>query len=226
MSAQSNDRMYRPPEPVRSGELAFFSGAGFQGRSYFLTGPRSNLSIPFMARSYRVAPSDQWQLCARTEYRQPCVTVSASDADRGIMTGFQVRSHDRSGAAVPGMMNSARAMAGLRCREWRASSSARRKAAVAVSSPAAAARSPPPASRTRRTVSAAVAAMRAAPLTNVRKRSAARHTSPTCFVRGAGLDARACRARGNAVRLLDRDAARYATAIRVGARRALFVRKR
>lgn len=102
MSAQSNDRMYRPPEPVRSGELAFFSGAGFQGRSYFLTGPRSSLSIPFMARSYRVAPGDQWQLCARTEYRQPCVTVSASDADRGIMTGFQIRSARPAGSGGSG----------------------------------------------------------------------------------------------------------------------------
>jgi hypothetical protein len=92
ISAQSTDRMYRPPETARPGELAFFSGAGFQGRSYYVTGPRAKLSIPFLARSYRVAPGDRWQLCARADYRQPCVTVSASDADRGMMTGFQVRS--------------------------------------------------------------------------------------------------------------------------------------
>jgi hypothetical protein len=90
--AQTADRMYRPPTAARPGELVFYSEPNFQGRAYYVTGPRTNLTLPFQARSFQVAPGEAWQVCARTRYRNPCTIVSRSNDDRGLLALVDIRS--------------------------------------------------------------------------------------------------------------------------------------
>jgi hypothetical protein len=65
----------------RSGEIVFFSEANFRGRTFVVTGPRESTSLPFVARSARVAPGEAWEVCPQTSYRGNCQAISQSQGN-------------------------------------------------------------------------------------------------------------------------------------------------
>src|SRR5690606_18117457 len=74
--AQPADRMARPPVSARPGELVLFSGLNYSGRSFYVTGARTNIDAPFTPRSLMTAAGEQWRLCGSYNFRPPCVTAS------------------------------------------------------------------------------------------------------------------------------------------------------
>lgn len=62
----------------RAGELTFFSDIAFRGQSFTVTGPRTNLRVPFPIRGARVRPGDSREICPSTQYRGNCQTISES----------------------------------------------------------------------------------------------------------------------------------------------------
>ena len=62
----------------RSGQLTFYSNIGFRGQSYTVTGPRTNVRVPFSIRSAQVAPGESWEICTGSEYRGNCQTIAES----------------------------------------------------------------------------------------------------------------------------------------------------
>jgi hypothetical protein len=91
-SAQTQGITTLPETLSRPGELVFFSDTNFRGRTFSVTGSRSNLTLPFTARSYRVAPGDAWQVCANANFRIPCVQIDQSRPDRRLLTVVNIRS--------------------------------------------------------------------------------------------------------------------------------------
>jgi hypothetical protein len=82
----------RPHPPARHGELVFFSGAGFGGQAYRISGARPDLQVPFRVRSVLVAQGEAWQVCAGSSFRNPCTLVDDSRADRGLLSLVSIRS--------------------------------------------------------------------------------------------------------------------------------------
>ncbi len=68
----------------RSGQLTFYSDIGFRGQSYTVTGPRTNVSVPFSIRSAQVAPGESWEICTSTEYGGRCQTIAESIANAAL----------------------------------------------------------------------------------------------------------------------------------------------
>lgn len=62
-------------------ELTFFSGAGFGGERFTVTGPRANLDMTFAPRSVRVLGGGSWISCASPNYAGACVTIAGDDAN-------------------------------------------------------------------------------------------------------------------------------------------------
>jgi hypothetical protein len=80
------------PGMPRFGDLVLYSDTNFGGRSFLITGERANVTVPFRPRSYRLVQGEVWQLCANTNFRSPCVQVSESRPDRGLLTLVSIRS--------------------------------------------------------------------------------------------------------------------------------------
>jgi hypothetical protein len=98
---QPDQRIYRPGEEARPGELILFSNSNYTGRTYYVTGPRQRLDPPFPPMSIKVARGEQWQVCANYEYRPPCVTMRTNTAL--IAGGMRiVRSARPTGSGGPG----------------------------------------------------------------------------------------------------------------------------
>lgn len=66
--------------PMGRGEATIYRDPGFQGPAVFVGEAKSNLALRWSVRSIRVR-SGTWELCARTRFRSPCVTVSADETD-------------------------------------------------------------------------------------------------------------------------------------------------
>lgn len=64
-----------------SGSLIFYSQPGFSGDRIVINGPKSTLSLPWNARSVQVADGDRWESCAGAQYRQPCFSLNADQAE-------------------------------------------------------------------------------------------------------------------------------------------------
>lgn len=60
----------------RAGEITVFSGIGFTGRAFTLSGPRENLNLGWTVRSVRMGGGPAWDLCTRTNFRTPCNRVT------------------------------------------------------------------------------------------------------------------------------------------------------
>jgi hypothetical protein len=73
----AQDARFRPGGQLPRGEITFFSNPGFSGARFTVTGPRTNVSIPYAVRSVIVLQGEQWEVCTRTDYRN-CTTLSAS----------------------------------------------------------------------------------------------------------------------------------------------------
>ena len=95
----------------RQGEITFYSDIAFRGRTYVVTGPRENISIPFLVRSARVSPGDSWQVCTGRGYSGLCNRVS----DNAGNVAWRVASArpeggNRPGTGAPGVNQSLRGM--------------------------------------------------------------------------------------------------------------------
>lgn len=66
-----------PGSAQAPGEMTLFSGPGFTGARYTVTGQRNILTIPFRVRSVLIARGEPWQLCTRTQLRG-CTTYRSS----------------------------------------------------------------------------------------------------------------------------------------------------
>jgi hypothetical protein len=67
------------PAPAQvPGEIILFSQTNHRGHSFLVRGTRNNLVIPWAVRSVRVARGEAWDLCTRTNHRDPCHRVAES----------------------------------------------------------------------------------------------------------------------------------------------------
>lgn len=91
--------LVQPPLAIaqRAGELTLYSKIGFAGQSYTLNGPRQYISLDWSVRSIRVVSGESWELCGRSRYRSPCVTVHRSEAN--------IQRHVASGRPRPAMVS-------------------------------------------------------------------------------------------------------------------------
>jgi hypothetical protein len=62
----------------RSGEITLFSGIGFTGRAFTLTGPRETLNLGWTVRSVRAGGGPSWDLCTGSRFRAPCNRLTRS----------------------------------------------------------------------------------------------------------------------------------------------------
>lgn len=70
------------PAPAQvPGEVILFSQTNHRGHSFLVRGTRNNLVIPWAVRSVRVARGEAWDLCTRTNHRDPCHRVAESLAN-------------------------------------------------------------------------------------------------------------------------------------------------
>ncbi|MBO9622803.1 MAG: hypothetical protein J7500_08825 [Sphingomonas sp.] len=60
----------------RAGEITVFSGIGFTGRAFTLSGQRDTLNLGWTVRSVRMGGGPAWDLCTRTNFRTPCNRVT------------------------------------------------------------------------------------------------------------------------------------------------------
>jgi hypothetical protein len=90
--AQRPGDFTRPLPPASPGQLAFFSGANFQGQVFHVNGARPDLRLPYRVRSYAISPGDRWQVCANANFRSPCSEVDQSRPDRGLTALIDIRS--------------------------------------------------------------------------------------------------------------------------------------
>lgn len=59
-------------------EITFFSNPGMSGARFTVTGPRTNLSIPYEPRSAALQGGGSWQICSETDYRGKCLVIAAT----------------------------------------------------------------------------------------------------------------------------------------------------
>lgn len=78
-------------------EITFFSGPGMSGARFTVTGPRTNLSIPYIPRSAILQGGGSWQICSAANYRGRCEVINS---DRRDLSFGPIRSI-RQPAAVP-----------------------------------------------------------------------------------------------------------------------------
>ena len=64
--------------PMGRGEATIYRDANFSGPAVFVGEAKTNLALRWSVNSIRVK-SGTWELCARTRYRSPCITVSADE---------------------------------------------------------------------------------------------------------------------------------------------------
>ena len=64
--------------PIGRGEATIYRDANFSGPAVFVGEAKTNLALRWSVNSIRVR-SGTWELCARTRYRSPCITVSADE---------------------------------------------------------------------------------------------------------------------------------------------------
>lgn len=68
--------------PMGRGEATIYRDANFSGPAVFVGEAKTNLALRWSVNSIRVR-SGTWELCARTRYRSPCITVSADEPNIG-----------------------------------------------------------------------------------------------------------------------------------------------
>ena len=64
--------------PMGRGEATIYRDTNFSGPAVFVGEAKTNLALRWSVNSIRVK-SGTWELCARTRYRSPCITVSADE---------------------------------------------------------------------------------------------------------------------------------------------------
>lgn len=93
------------------GEITFFSNRNFSGARFTVTGDRTNVRIPFTARSAILRQGDRWQVCSRTDYRNCTVIASSNRA-----LNMNVRSARPMNYGNPGLPGPWRELARLQVR--------------------------------------------------------------------------------------------------------------
>lgn len=68
-----------PSSAQQAREMTFFSNPGFGGAQFTVTGPRSNLEMPFEPRSVIVRGGGSWLVCAGVNYGGGCATIAGDD---------------------------------------------------------------------------------------------------------------------------------------------------
>lgn len=102
MAIAQTDKM----APIGRGEATIYRDANFSGPAVFVGEAKSNLALRWSVRSIRVR-SGTWELCARTRYRSPCITVSADEPDirRFAPQMFMVQSMRPLGYSTPAIVH-------------------------------------------------------------------------------------------------------------------------
>jgi hypothetical protein len=92
--------------PIGRGEATIYRDPGFQGPAVFVGEAKSNLELRWSVRSIRVR-SGTWELCARSRFRAPCITVSADEPDirRFAPQMYMVQSMRPLGYAPPAIIH-------------------------------------------------------------------------------------------------------------------------
>lgn len=92
--------------PMGRGEATIYRDANFSGPAVFVGEAKSNLALRWPVRSIRVR-SGTWELCTRTRYRSPCITISADEPDirRFAPQMIMVQSMRPLGYAPPATMH-------------------------------------------------------------------------------------------------------------------------
>lgn len=96
----AQDARFWPGGQIPRGEITFFSNPGFSGARFTVTGPRTNVNMPYAVRSVIVLRGESWEVCARTEYRN-CTTLTASARNVNMMVR-SARPFDDFGGSVGG----------------------------------------------------------------------------------------------------------------------------
>lgn len=85
-TAQTPERMYRPPEAT------IYRDASYRGPAVFIGEAKTNLGLAWPVNSIRVA-SGRWELCEKTRYRGNCRTVDRDTPMLGsVLRGMTVQS--------------------------------------------------------------------------------------------------------------------------------------
>ncbi|MGV1683888.1 beta/gamma crystallin-related protein [Sphingopyxis sp. NJF-3] len=66
--------------PIGTGEATIYRDTGHAGPALYVNKAQPNLKLSWPVRSIRVR-SGTWELCARTNYRSPCIRVAADEPD-------------------------------------------------------------------------------------------------------------------------------------------------
>lgn len=64
--------------PIGVGEATIYRDIGYSGPAVYINKANPNMKLSWPVRSIRVAKGT-WELCARTNYRSPCIRVAGDD---------------------------------------------------------------------------------------------------------------------------------------------------
>lgn len=70
---------------VEAGQLIFYERPNFGGDAYLVEEKRNSIPMQWNVASIAVYPGESWQICEKPRFREPCLTVSASEKDVGQM---------------------------------------------------------------------------------------------------------------------------------------------
>lgn len=72
-------------------EITFFSNPGMSGGRFTVTGPRTNLTLPYVARSAILQGDGSWQICSAVNYGGKCTVIGANqrNLDFGVIRSIR-----------------------------------------------------------------------------------------------------------------------------------------
>lgn len=70
-----------PRAGTEAGKITLYEAKNFSGGSYEVEEERRSLRTGWNVFSVAIHPGDRWQLCNRTRFQEPCITLDRSVAD-------------------------------------------------------------------------------------------------------------------------------------------------
>jgi hypothetical protein len=68
-----------------AGEMMLYQNLHYGGEDYVIDAPRTAVRTDWNIRSIAIHPGDRWQICARSRYRDPCITLDRSVPDASMI---------------------------------------------------------------------------------------------------------------------------------------------
>jgi hypothetical protein len=74
-----------PRAATEQGRITFYENKNYSGGSYMVDEERRSLRTGWNVNSVAIHPGDRWQLCNRTRFQEPCITLDRSIPDLAVL---------------------------------------------------------------------------------------------------------------------------------------------